>query len=138
MKKLLLILMSIFLFGCATTANSNALLSQMPKNDRSVFMRVQDAGNPVSNGIMLGMIKTSGGNAAQSLISVLHNDGINIGIYGNSAAINKAVTIYALEHAPSIGKNISLYYLAINENDKTDLEKVANSKGVKLNYILQK
>lgn len=138
MKKLFVTLTSIMLFACSSTPNTNYLLEKMPAGERSVILPILDAGNPVSNGIMLGMIKTSGGNGAEQLMSVLPNDNMNIGVYGKSAAITKAVTIYALEHAPSIGKNVSLYYLANDNSDQADLENATKSKGVQLHYILQK
>lgn len=138
MKKLFVIFASVMLFACSSTPNTNYLLNQMPTGERSVILQVLDTGNPISNGIMLGMIKTSGGNGAKQLMSVLPNNDMHIGVYGRSAIITKAVTIYALEHTPSVGRNVSLYYLANDNADKVDLENTAKLKGVKLHYILQK
>ena len=121
MKKLFVLLTSTLLFACSSGPSLDQLAAQMPKDNRSVMLQVPEAGNPVSNGMLVATIRTAGGTSGKRLISV-----------------NKAVAMYGLNNAEKVGKDVSLYLVGDSESDKADLEKAAKAKNVEMHYIMQK
>lgn len=134
MKKLILVVLSALLVACSSGVNMNELAGKMPTN--SVMIKVPSAGNVVSDGMLLGVIKVSGSNAAKGIIEALAVDNLNIGVFGESEAINKATLLYALNNAPKIGANTAIYFVGSASN-KADLEKVTAAKGIKLHYFVK-
>lgn len=61
----------------------------------------------------------------------------NVGVAGSSQMLNKATTLYSLEHAKKVGNNISVYD-GDSESDKADLENAANTKNIKLHYFFNR
>ena len=53
MKKLFVLLTSTLLFACSSGPSLDQLAAQMPKDNRSVMLQVPEAGNPVSNGMLV-------------------------------------------------------------------------------------
>lgn len=137
MKKLLMILLTATLVACSSGVSVDELAGKMPASNRSVMLRIPDAGNPVSNGMILATLKVSGTTATKQLIGALAVDDLNIGVYGKSDSVNKATMIHAIEHADKIGKNTAIYFVG-PESDKADLEKAANAKNIKLHYFISK
>ena len=138
MKKLFVLLTSTFLFACSSGPSLDQLAAQMPKDNRSVMLQVPEAGNPVSNGMLVATIRTAGGTSGKRLVSLLATDNLHIGIAGNSQSVNKAVAMYGLNNAEKDGKNVSLYLVGDSQSDKVDLEKAAKAKNVEMHYIMQK
>ncbi|MFQ9122137.1 MAG: hypothetical protein ACLR5N_06675 [Haemophilus parainfluenzae] len=60
-------------------------LAQMPKDNRSVMLQVPEAGNPVSNGMLVATIRTAGGTSGKRLVSLLATDNLHIGIAGKQS-----------------------------------------------------
>ena len=135
MKKLFVLLTSTLLFACSSGPSLDQLAAQMPKDNRSVMLQVPEAGNPVSNGMLVATIRTAGGTSGKRLVST---DNLHIGIAGNSQSVNKAVAMYGLNNAEKVGKDVSLYLVGDSQSDKADLEKAAKAKNVEMHYIMQK
>ncbi|QPB41644.1 hypothetical protein [Rodentibacter haemolyticus] len=135
MKKFLMILLSITLVACSSGIDIDELKVKMPKNEQNVIVQIPTASNPVSNAMVIGMVKMSGSPSASNIVKMLAVDNINIGVTGESQILNKATALYALEHVTKVGKNVSIYMMGDSESDKTDLEKVASSKNIKLHYF---
>lgn len=138
MKKFLIIMITTVLAACSSGVYMDELASKMPvssQNNRSVMIRIADAGNPVSNGMLIGVIKVKETPSTKQLIDALAIDNLNIGVFGRSEAVNKAAMLYAIEHAPKIGKNTAVYFIG-SASDKADLEKAANSKNIQLHYFV--
>ena len=138
MKKLFVLLTSTLLFACSSGPSLDQLATQMPKDNRSVMLQVPEAGNPVSNGMLVATIRTAGGTSGKRLVSLLATDNLHIGIAGNSQSVNKAVAMHGLNNAEKVGKDVSLYLVGDSESDKADLEKAAKAKNVEMHYIMQK
>ena len=138
MKKLFVLLTSTLLFACSSGPSLDQLAAQMPKDNRSVMLQVPEAGNPVSNGMLVATIRTAGGTSGKRLVSLLATDNLHIGIAGNSQSVNKAVAMYGLDNAEKVGKDVSLYLVGDSQSDKADLEKAAKAKNVEMHYIMQK
>ena len=69
MKKLFVLLTSTLLFACSSGPSLDQLAAQMPKDNRSVMLQVPEAGNPVSNGMLVATIRTAGGTSGKRLAS---------------------------------------------------------------------
>ena len=136
MKKFLIITLIAILAACSSGISVNQLTARMPKNDRTFVVEIPAADNAVSNAMVVGMVKTSGSPSASNIIQALSMDNANIGVAGNSQMINRATTIYALQNAQKIGRNVALYMMGDSESDKADLEKAANSKNIQLHYFV--
>ena len=67
MKKLFVLLTSTLLFACSSGPSLDQLAAQMPKDNRSVMLQVPEAGNPVSNGMLVATIRTAGGTSGNDL-----------------------------------------------------------------------
>jgi len=74
MKKLFVLLTSTLLFACSSGPSLDQLAAQMPKDNRSVMLQVPEAGNPVSNGMLVATIRTAGGTSGKRLVSLLASD----------------------------------------------------------------
>lgn len=136
MKKLLIIALAAVLVACSSGINVDELIMKMPKNDRTFVVQIPAASNTVSNTMIVGMIKTSGSPSASNIMQVLAMDNANVGVAGDSQIVNKATTLYALEHVTKVGKNVGVYMMGDSESDKADLEKAANRKNIKLHYFI--
>ena len=136
MKKLLIIALATVLVACSSGINVDELMMKMPKNDRTFVVQIPAASNTVSNTMIVGMIKTSGSPSASNIMQVLAMDNANVGVAGDSQIVNKATTLYALEHVTKVGKNVGVYMMGDSESDKADLEKAANRKNIKLHYFI--
>ena len=134
MKKLFVLLTSTLLFACSSGPSLDQLATQMPKDNRSVMLQVPEAGNPVSNGMLVATIRTAGGTSGKRLVSLLATDNLHIGIAGNSQSVNKAVAMYGLNNAEKVGNDVSLYLVGDSQSDKADLEKAAKAKNVEMRY----
>ena len=79
------------------------------KMKKLFVLLTSEAGNPVSNGMLVATIRTAGGTSGKRLVSLLATDNLHIGIAGNSQSVNKAVAMYGLNNAEKVGKDVSLY-----------------------------
>ena len=103
----------------------------MPKDNRSVIISSSEAGNPVSNGMLVATIRTAGGKFSgkrDSCISFEATDNLHIELQENSQSVNKEAAMYGLNNAEKVGKDVSLYLVGDSQSDKTDLEKAAKAK----------
>ena len=117
MKKLLMIALSAMLIACSSGINVDELMMKMPKNDRTFVLQIPASSNPLSDSMVVGMIKTSGSPSTSSMVQALSIDNANIGVAGNSQMINM---------------------MGDSESDKADLEKAASRKNIKLHYFINK
>ena len=113
-------------------------LKNVWKSDRTFVLQIPASSNPLSDSMVVGMIKTSGSPSTSSMVQALSIDNANIGVAGNSQMINKATALYALEHVTQVGKNVGVYMMGDSESDKADLEKAASRKNIKLHYFINK
>ena len=61
MKKTVCTTYLTLLFACSSGPSLDQLAAQMPKIISSVMLQVPEAGNPVSNGMLVATIRTAGG-----------------------------------------------------------------------------
>jgi len=103
MKKLFVLLTSTFLFACSSGPSLDQLAAQMPKDNRSVMLQVPEAGNPVSNGMLVATIRA-------------------VAMYGlnNAEKVGKNVSLYLVGDSQSDkvdlekaakAKNVEMHYI---------------------------
>ena len=88
MKKLFVLLTSTLLFACSSGPSLDQLAAQMPKDNRSVMLQVPEAGNPVSNGMLVATIRTAGGTSGKRLVSLLATDNSQIDCFLQFQCVN--------------------------------------------------
>ncbi len=139
MKKLICILIGVFLLGaCAssqTTSFDRVAVAMAGNNERSsgklLMMNVPDAGNPVSNGIMLtALAGGTASNAVKGIVDMLAVPDVRIGIGGNSKAINIATLQRALKDFT--GKSNAAVYIDASAEQVSALNRIAAAKNIQV------
>lgn len=139
MKKLFVILASMFLFACTTQVSVADIFDKLPNSTterKSVVFRVPSTNSFSTDMIYVGMLKTIGSEQSERLIKVLSIDNINLGIVGNNSIVNKSLVLDALKNAPTIGKNLEIYMMGA-ASDQQELENAAKMRNVKLHYFIK-
>lgn len=139
LKALLLIGLTTTLVACSSGVGMGSVIAKMPNdpNVRNLFTDIPATNNPLSNGMMIAMLKSSGSNAALEIINALGMNNINLGISGENQSVNTATMLYAFENVQKVGQNVSVYMMGDSASDKAELEQAAKAKGIKLHYIMQ-
>lgn len=141
MKKLFLVIFSLFLVACGSSVSVKDISAKMPmptEQRKSIIFNVPSSGQILTtDAIYMAKLKTVGSEQLDKLVKVLSLNNIDLGISGQNPALNKTMILLALEQAPAIGNNLELYIIG-SDTDKKEFEKLTQQRKIKLHYFIGK
>lgn len=141
MKKLFLVIFSLFLVACGSSVSVKDISAKMPmptEQRKSIIFNVPSSGQILTtDAIYMAKLKTVGSEQLDKLVKVLSLNNIDLGISGQNPALNKTMILLALEQAPVIGNNLELYIIG-SDTDKKEFEKLTQQRKIKLHYFIGK
>lgn len=134
MKKLTALFLVLFLTACATQSFDQQIGSlNIDQEDygRMVIVRATEAGNPLSNALLVGSVKSgiaSDATVIQQTLPLLDKPNIVIAVAGATDAINLAYTEQIIKKYQ--GQSSATIYVKADEAKINELKKIAEPKGI--------
>lgn len=136
MKKLFSLLIMLSLIGCSAPISLHDIAGKIPENEnKTIIFNVNSTKDSAANLIAAGMIKSGLSNVTKQLSQLVANNNLNVGIAGESQMLNKAATLYVMKNS-NFGQNTKLFMAGDSVQDKSELEKMADSKNIPFQYFL--
>ena len=134
MKKLTALFLVLSLTACATQSfdqQIGGLNIDQEDYARMVIVRATETGNPLSNALLVGSVKSgiaSDANVIKQTLPLLDKPNIVIAIVGATDAINLAYTEQIIKKYQ--GQSSAMIYVKADEAKINELKKIAEPKGI--------